>query len=490
MKKLKYTITILALVSLSLSCEDYLDEQPTVQVSEEQLFQNVSGLQVVLNGIYKFLLTESNGMNLGIAGMQIYNLTATPDLWVRNIGNAFYENSIFSSVRTESAGTFSSRFWTHYYQVINNCNIILLNVDSFAQEAPEQVAAIKGQALALRGYAYFHLIRYYQHPYSIARTAPGVPIYLDRASADRPQKDRDTVEEVYAQILADLNGALTELSGFDRPSMEYIDSDVVNGLLAKVYLTMENWAEAEQHASAARTGHPLMSAEEYTGGFDTSNAEWIWGFGQTENDNIQTTNLFSRWFFNGHRPAGTVFGDGTLRINESFVNLFDASDIRYQFRYIDVGGGPLETGWTSDKFRDDGSNYLGDMIVMRGAEMLLIEAEALAQQGSTGPALTLLNELQNARSVETPTSTMVQEDLIEAIWIEKRKELYSEGLVYWDVLRRQIDLVKLGADEGGDALDPLVIPARDNRFILQIPDDEMNFGGITVQNPLDGIFGG
>ena len=454
MKKFTYSTTVLLFVLLSFSCEDYLDEQPTVQVSEEQLFRNLSGLEVVLNGVYRYLLTNSNGMNVGIAGMQIYNLTATPDLWVRNIGNAFYENSIFASVRTESAGTFSSRFWAHYYTVINNCNIILLNVDALTEQDPGRAAAIKGQALAIRGYAYFHLIRYYQHPYGIARTAPGVPIYLDRASADRAQKDRNTVEEVYAQILADLNGALTELSGFERPSMEYIDSDVVNGFLAQVYLTMENWAEAEQHANAARAGHPLMSAEEYTGGFDTSNAEWIWGFRQTENDNIRTTNLFSRWFFNGHRPEGTFFADGTLRINASFVDLFDTSDIRYQFRFIDVGGGPLETGWTSDKFRDDGSDYLGDMIVMRGAEMLLIEAEALAQQGSTGPALVLLNELQNTRSVEKPTSTTAQEDLIEAIWIEKRKELYSEGLIYWDVLRKQIDLVKLGADEGGDALDP------------------------------------
>lgn len=489
MKKFRYIIILIAIGLLGYSCEDYLDTQPTVAVSEEQLFENLSGLEVVLNGVYKYMVTGTNGMNNGIAGMQIYNFTATPDLWVREIGNAFYENSIFSSVRTESAGAYSARFWEHYYTIINNCNIILLNVDGFGDQ-PELASSIKGQALAIRGYAYFHLIRYYQHTYSIARTAPGVPIYLDRASAERPQKDRNTVEEVYAQILADLNAALTELSGFERPSMEYINADVVNGFLAQVYLTMENWEEAEQHANAARSGHPLMNASEYTGGFDSANNEWIWGFSQTENDNIQTTNIFSRWFFNGHRPAGTVFGDGTLRVNESFVNLFDATDIRYQFRYIDVGGGPLETGWTSDKFRDDGSNYLGDMIVMRGSEMLLIESEALAQQGRTGEALSLLNELENARSVETPTTTTIQEDLIEAIWIEKRKELYSEGLIYWDVLRKQVDLVKLGAGEGGDALDPLVIPARDNRFILQIPDNEMNFGNISVQNPLDGTFGG
>lgn len=484
--KIKHIIAVLAILFYSSSCEDYLDAQPTVDVSEEKLFENLSGLEVVLNGVYKYMLTGTNGMNRGIAGMQIFNFTASPDMWVRNIGNAFYTNSLFESTRNESSGTYSARFWEHYYKIINNCNIILLSVDNFDNQ-PELAASIRGQALAMRAYAYFHLVRFYQHSYNIAKNEPGVPIYLDRASAERPQKDRNTVEEVYAQILTDLNDALANLSNYDRQSMEYINADVVNGFLAQVYLTMENWSEAAAHANAARSGYSLMSGSEYSSGFDKANGEWIWGFRQTENDNIQTSNIFSRWFFNGHRPAGTVFADGTLRINESFVNLFDGSDVRNQFRFID-GGGPLETGWASDKFRDDGSDYYGDMIVMRAAEMYLIEAEALAQQGSTGPALALLNELQLARSVESPSSSANQADLIDAIWIEKRKELYSEGLIYWDLIRKQLDLIKLGANEGGDALDPIVIEARDNRFILQIPDDEINFGGISIQNPPDGKF--
>ncbi|WP_299556349.1 RagB/SusD family nutrient uptake outer membrane protein [Seonamhaeicola sp.] len=483
MKKFKYIITILAIASLSYSCEDYLDTQPTVQVSEEQLFKNLSGLQVVLNGVYKYMLTATNGINTGITGMQGYNLTATPDLWVRNIGNAFYTGSIFETVRTESGSTFSSRFWEHYYTLINNCNIILLNVDNFTEQ-PDLASSIKGQAMAIRGYAYFHLVRYYQQTYSIAGNEPGVPIYLDRASAERPQKDRNTVEEVYTQILSDLNGALSELSGYDRPSMEYINTDVVNGILAQVYLTMENWSEAVAHASAARAGYSLSTAH-YANGFSVSNNEWIWGFPQTENDNIRTTNLFARWGLNNHRPAGTFFADNTLRVNESFVNMFDSSDVRNQFFYVDAGA--INSGWASDKFRDDGVDYLGDIIVMRAAEMYLIEAEALAQQGSTGPALALLNDIQNSRLVEVPTTTTVQSDLLEEIWIEKRKEMYSEGLIFFDLLRQQRDLVKLGVGEGGDAADPIVIPARSYRFIIQIPDDEINFGGISEQNPIDGI---
>ena len=481
MKKLINICIISLSLLLGFSCEEYLDVQPTVDVSEQQLFENLSGLQVILNGVYKSMLTDANGMNAGIAGMQIYNLTASPDLWVREIGNGFYFSSVFQSLRTESGGTYANRAWEYNYRLINNCNIILLEVGNFSEQ-PELAASIRGQTLGIRGYAYFNLIRYFQQTYSIASDEPGVPIYLDRATPDREQNDRAPVSEVYTRILEDLNTALAELENWSRPGIEYINKDVVNGILAQVYMTMENWSEAASHANAARNGYTLMTPEQYQSGFDESNEEWIWGFRQTEIDNIQTTNLFSRWNINDHRPAGTIFGDETLRVNESFVNMFDDTDARNQFWFKDAG--EINSGWASDKFRDDGSNYLGDMIVMRAAEMLLIEAEALARQnGNEAQALALLNELQNARLVETPTNTIDQQALLEAIWIEKRKELYSEGLVFWDLLRNQLDLVK-----AGDARDPINIPARSYRFIMQIPDDEINFGGISVQNPLDGIF--
>lgn len=488
MSKFKHILTVLVVIVLSYGCDDYLEVQPTVEVSEEKLFDNLSGLQVVLNGVYKFMLTGNNGINRGIAGMQAYNLTASPDLWIREIGNGYYFSSIFEPARTESGGAYANNIWNYHYKIINNCNIILENVDNFEGQL-ELSSSIKGQALAIRGWAYFNLVRYYQQTYSIAKNEPGIPIYLDRATPERPQKDRNTVEDVYSQILSDLNDGLESLSGWEAPSMEFIDTNVINGILAQVYLTMENWSEAANYANAARADHALMGMEEYTNGFHTSNPEWIWGFRQTENDNIQDTNLFARWNINLHRPAGTVFGDATLRVNLSFVNMFDDTDVRNQFYYVDNGA--IDSGWASNKFRDDGHNppYLGDMIVMRAAEMYLIEAEAWARQGGEGinKALELLNELQAVRQVEAPTSTNVQSELLEAIWVEKRKELYSEGLIFFDLLRNQLPLIKLGELEGGDAREPINIPSRSYRFILQIPNDEINFGGITKQNPLDGI---
>lgn len=478
MKKFRNFLVGCFIIFSCSSCEDYLDVQPTVDVSEQQLFKNLSGLEVVLNGMYKYMMTASYGTGNGIFGMQQYNLTSSPDLWVTEVGNLLYFSSVFQSVRTESGGAPANRAWEYNYTLINHANIILENVDNYPDQ-PELAAEIRGQALAVRGWAYFNLVRYYQQTFSIAKNEPGVPIYLDRATPERDQKDRASVQAVYDQVLSDLNGSLGLLEGWNRPSMEYINEDIVNGILAQVHLTMENWSEAANHAQAARTNYSLMSGDEYRSGFDVANSEWMWGFRQTENDNIQRDNLFSIWNFNQHRPAGTVPGGEMLKANENFVELFDENDFRNQFFYIE--GGILNSGWASNKFRDDDTNYLGDMIVMRAAEMLLIEAEALAKQGRDSEALSLLNDLQAARNVENPTAGTGE--IFETIWIERRKELYSEGLIFWDLLRLQKDLVK-----AGDARDQFTIPARSYRFILQIPDNELNFGGISVQNPLDGIY--
>jgi starch-binding outer membrane protein, SusD/RagB family len=485
MKKFAIKLVLIAALITGASCEKLLDIQPSVEVSEEQLLENISGFQVVLNGVYRYMMSAPNGIGgVGIAGMQLYNLTGSPDMWVREIGNNYFNSSVFRSVRTESSGEPANKTWEYNYRLINNCNIILSKIDRFSDQ-PDIANPIKGQALAIRGWAYFNLVRYFQQTYSIAKSMSGVPIYLDRATAERPQADRSSVEEVYQQILSDLNGSISLLEGWSRPGKEFINSEVSHGILAQVYLTMRNWSEAANQAKIARSGYTLMTPAEFRDGFAKANREWMWGFKQTETCNIKESNIFARWNINGSRPAGaSAFGDNTTRANASFVALFDSLDCRNQFFYVSAGA--LNSGWATNKLRDDKVNYYGDLIIMRAAEMYLIEAEALANlAGRQSEALVLLNELQSIRLVKTLTSTTNQEELLSAIWLERRKELYSEGLIFFDLLRLEKDLVK-----EGDASNFINIPAHSWQFIMQIPDNEINFKGISVQNPLTGVYSG
>ena len=144
---------------------------------------------------------------------------------------------------------------------------------------------------------------------------------------------------------------------------------------------------------------------------------------------------------------------------------------------------------------------------MRGAEMLLIMAEAAAQKGNSGEALNLLNRLQVARNA-TPTTNAGGDALLEDIYVERRKELICEGQAgFYDLVRLQKRLVRIGESttnpaghyvwgmqylNGYNALDPQPIgtlEANDYRFFCQIPQMEiLNNDAISEsdQNPWSG----
>ena len=84
------------------------------------------------------------------------------------------------------------------------------------------------------------------------------------------------------------------------------------------------------------------------------------------------------------------------------------------------------------------ANATADIVLMRKAEMVLIEAEAYAEQGKLSEAITKLNELRQQRGANTPDlSGLSQTDLVAQILIERRKELFGEGFALSDIIRRQ-----------------------------------------------------
>ena len=129
---------------------------------------------------------------------------------------------------------------------------------------------------------------------------------------------------------------------------------------------------------------------------------------------------------------------------------------------------------------------------MRADEMLLNAAEALARQNKDKEAQELLWQLQDLRNAKHTTAT--GDDLVEAILLERRKELYGEGFALFDINRNQKPLLREGnhVNYGGAKS----FPARSWRFIYQIPSTELkNNKSMTDdiwpagdQNPYDGVY--
>lgn len=328
-------------------------------------------------------------------------------------------------------------FWTILYRVINNTNNIISKIDaSTGTEAKK--AQIKGQAYALRANSYLNLVTYYQFNYQINPQAKAVPIYTEPTGPETEGKSKSTVEQVYQLIISDLTEAEKLLKDYQRPATtKYkINSDVVNGLLARTYLNMGKWDLAEKHALEAKNNYPYMSEADYSNGFnDLKNSEWIWGHGQQPD---QSTASYSFHFLDTSSPSSYYY---SFMADPNFLKLFDSQDIRSKLFLWD--GLPSREGYLryqKFKFRAD---QTGDIVLMRASEMTLIAAESYARNSNLIKAVAQLNFVRSARKAELFTlGLQTKEEVIAEILIERRKELWGEGFALSDILRTQSAVVR------------------------------------------------
>lgn len=500
MKPIKYILTIGAMSGLLLgglsitSCSDFLETNPSTNVADSQVFETVSGAQAALNGCYYQMKCYSGGGanrqdDWGIPSHQMISDLSAED--VMSTGGGWYNYTYTYWGETRGDIFRSGALWTYYYRLINNANSIIAYVDDCEGDATEK-QYIKGQALAIRGWAYFNLTRWFQQTYAIAKNMPGVPIYTEPSTEETPGAPRGTLEQTYQQILADLTAAEPMLEGFVRGSNEpnAIDQSVVDGILSQVYQVMCDWPKSEEYARKVLSKYPLTTNDEYTAGFSdhTIVSSWIWSIPQTEEQNMGDYSCFAMWL-NNTRACWTF---ACFFLSDDFVKLFDESDIRFQqMQNWDDPNGTTRKIWISMKFRDK-EDCRGSFVVMRSDEMLLNAAEACARQGKEAEAKELLWQLQDMRgAVRTEASG---QDLVEAIWIERRKELYGEGFGLFDLIRTEKPLVRSGnhVDWGGS----VQFPAHSWRLIYQIPQSELlnneNMSDAVWpngdQNPYDGVY--
>lgn len=483
-KKIYILIASSALMILNFACDDFLNTSPSTSVSDSEVFKTVQGAQSALNGCYYHMRAYDSGGtgrndDYGIPSILLISDVCGEDIIAWG-GWYIYSYNYWGETRGDIFR--SGQLWRFHYRLINNTNSIIAYIDQ-AEGSEKEKQYIKGQALAIRGWAYFDLIRLFQQTYIIAKNMPGVPIYLEPTTESTEGKPRGTVEQTYAQILSDLLKAEELLEGFERGSRtNNMDQSVVQGVLAQVYQVMNKWEECEEYSKKLLDKYPLTTNEQYLSGFnDETTPSWIWGMKQTEEQNMGDYSLFAMWA-NNTRKCHSFVGYFSP---DDFVALFDEEDIRHQFEYW------WDMIYVSYKFRDN-DDCRGSIVFMRTEEMLLTAAEALARQGKEQEAKNMLWKLQDMRNAKRSEST--GEDLVEEILIERRKELYGEGHSLFDMLRNQKPLLRTGnhVSYGGGKQ----FPARSWRFIFQLPNTEIRNNKSLVdgiwpngdQNPYDGVY--
>lgn len=429
MKKLKYlSFALIALWSLT-GCANELETAPTDQASGEEVFKTAESAETVINGAWAKLQDDGpTYANIGYSTVLRTSDAMGSDAALLTNKYGFPSAYAFTELVNNTASRVQF-IWFTLYSTINNMNNVISRIDQ-TEGSQAKKDQVKGQAKALRAFCYLNLASFYQFSYLKDKTALTAPIYTVPSTISSVPKKRASLEEIYTLIKSDLTEADLLLANYSRNNKDKINKSVVNGLLARTYLNTGEWSKAAAAAKTARTGYPLMAAEKYKEGFnDISNGEWIWGHGQTQ----EQSGASYAFHYLDVSSSGSYYY--SFMADPFFKNLFDANDIRAQlFQWDGLPGREGLLRYSKFKFK---TGLIADIVLMRAAEMYLVEAEAEARNGNITNAVTALNELKTARNANPYSGPLTQNEVIREILIERRKELFGEGFSLSDIIRTQ-----------------------------------------------------
>lgn len=441
--RVRQLIPLALIASATLACDGLLDVQPVDRISNEKAITDAASARAALTGAYA-AMTDGDyyaGGLLFLGDLSADNAEHTGTLQ----SYADVGRNQLKADNGQIEGT-----WAALYDAINRANVVLRDVPGVPGLNAAQRADILGQAYFLRALHYHNLVKLWGDVPLVL--AP--PATLTEAAA----VTRAPVADVYAQILEDLDSAAARLGA--APNSHTAGIGAVQALRSRVMLYQGDWAGAQTAAEAVGDlGYAL--APSYSSLFEGDAAT-------TPEDILRVVFTAVDYNIMGYYYIDQACGGGRGEIapTADLQAAYDASDTRLDWTIQDSGGGNL-----------CGTKYpttIGaeDVLAIRYGEVLLNLAEAMAQQDDLDGAVDTYNRLRaraGAPQDTLGTQVTTKQDVLDAIWHERRVELALEG-------DRWPDLVRTGR-----ATTVLSIPA--TQTLYPIPQSERAVAPNLTQNP-------
>lgn len=426
------------------SCSDFLEQEPGTQISITEQLKTKKGVLQALNGTYRELETNLRGGRYSIyADLQGGNLKFTPYPTTRSsrAGEIVTPTNIekiysFDDLSNESD---LASFYGGNYDIINQCNLILEFTDALADATDAEKKQIKAEALTIRAYAHFLLTQVYSQNYGFTGDASHLGIIYNTQSIKKglQYSSRETAARTYALIIEDITTALSLYSNTalsSGPAYSYFNATSAKALLARVYLSKSDWKNAYDTANDVITtsGVNLMSSTDYIAQWekqDTPVSEILLELSIPRDASTGTVGS-SMFAYFGY-TSSTIYSDYVA--SQDLISLYSATDIRKQMflekpipTLINNQLVPVNYYFTK-KFQGNAA-----YVAFRLSEQYLIRAEAALKLDNIVQAKTDINTIRERANANTLTDT---ENLEDAIFLERRKELCFEGHLFFDITR-------------------------------------------------------
>lgn len=491
-KKIFYLLLITSTALLVLpSCKKWLAVDPQTQLKEEKQFSSQQGFVEALAGVYMKAATDSlYGRNTSYGMLDIlaqyYENKANTTSYYGPTARFTYTNE--GAQGTENTRGNINNIWEGMYNAIAQCNYILKNVDAKRSILKgDAYNIIKGEALGMRAFMHFDLLRMF------------APAYLDGTNASRaaipymsqftviPQ-EKKTVSEVLnlceqdllqAQDLLSVNTNIdqiatnqnsTSLDLFLMYRQNHLNYWAVKGTLARLYLYKGDKPKALQFAKEVIESGKFSFIKSTELSTDPANI--------TSDLTFTKEHIFSIYVSGMKRNADLYFKQSgtSTEVNDLFSTkakldvLYEATVPGYGSDYRRVDASRLWTQlaatvvYSKKYLNDNPSNVMQKLIPnIRLSEMYFIAAEA-ATTPEEGAGY--LNAVRTARLLPALDKTMISAATLDnEIMKEFRKEMYGEGQAFFFYKRRNTSVIP----------DGVANPMSEDKYLFPFPLSEIQF---------------
>ncbi|SEA11487.1 Starch-binding associating with outer membrane [Porphyromonadaceae bacterium KH3R12] len=482
MKNIIKGLTIAIVATLLVACSDYLDTEQYAAISSDAAITNLSDAKAALTGMYDGLQGSSSRNSYYASRMIYYGDVRGDDMQASRSGNR--TSALYEMRYTEDN---APAIWGVPYNVIRRANNLLKAFDDelVTDASTAEANLIKGQAFAVRALAHFDLVRVYGKPYVVDQGASlGVPIVTEPTEPSSIPP-RNTVDEVYKQVIKDLEDAIGLLSPSEDTGLGYINHWAAKALLCRVYLYKGDNQQALSLAQDVINNSPyeLWTNAEYADVWaDEGTSEVIF-----EIVNFDTSDWGDREGI-GYLMSEAGYSD--MIVTTAFSNLLDEdpSDVRHVILDASKDESNIKEWGTAkifvNKFRGKTGSQIpvANIPILRLSEVYLNGAEAAVKLGGSNNQIAAdyvkaIAERANPESIESITAANIT---LDRVLKERRKELVGEGHRFFDLMRNNLTCTRYTSESNMGRHYILAEPDSrqfDNtyfRTILPIPIAEMN----------------
>ena len=481
-------LSAFCLASVALTgCEDFLTEDPQSNYSSNTFYKQESDFEFAIAGVY----AQQQGLYGYSGGACRLPITRADEV---KVGAGYTDNN--DKFIDYGSGSYIPAYWNGLYSMIYRSNAILGTIDAIEFKNATNKNSIKGEALALRAWAY----------YNLAINFGGVPL-IDKtlSTPETKQIARSTQAETLSFAAADYKAAIDLLpEAWTGKGLGRVTKYAAMGGLARLYMFEGNFSSAAPLLQNIINSGKYAMAENYVDCFDDAfdnTAERVWEV-QFMSGGLGEGNNFAASFFpEGYNkaeyniPGSSAFMD----VSSDFVNAYEEGDLRKDVTLIaDITvGKAVREGWYVHKWLHNTAvpvnhdDYAINWPILRYTDVIMMYAECLNEAGyaADGEAFKLINSVRERAGLAplTAATTPDQAAFRKAIMQERRVEFAFEGLRWWDLVRWDTALevmdkfLSLPENENGKYK-----MGSNDRKIYAIPNTEIDrYGDTSVmwQNP-------